>query len=266
MAISVRRTGWLGLSLLLYAQIVCAQIVVSGVVRDSDGSPVEGGEISFVNQADSTLGVASSKTAADGGYAVDLAPIVGSTGIGAASWGRIKGGLGDSRKKPTRALGLEDLRFQVDIRGDDIEPFSQGGVVVPQDRKLDFTVVRLPVPQESPIDSALAGMIFQVFQAAFFASLIQDPTTVEGVSGQLTVSGNTWVFEDYSPDGGLFIAGELKVEKELFPRIPVRGDLQLSGSQEGTLSADMTVILDGLNFSVEGVLKFNGQELDLEGL
>lgn len=266
MGINVRRTGWLALSLLLCAQLVGAQIMVSGVVRDGDGSPVEGAAIFFINQADSTLGEAASRTAADGAYAVDLAPIVGSTGIGAASWGRLKGGLDVSRGKLASALGLEDLLFEVYIQGDDIESFSQRNLVVPDDRELDFTVVRLPVPQESAIDSALAETIFQVFQAAFFASLIQDPTTVEGVSGQLMISGNTWAFEDYSPDGELFIAGELEVKKDQFPRIPVKGDLLLSGAAQGTMSADMTVILEGLNFSVEGVLKFNGQELDIEGL
>ena len=266
MDISMRKTGWLGLCLLLYAQVVGAQIVVSGVVRDGDGAPVESADIVFVNQADSTLGAASSQTAADGAYEVDLAPIVGSTGIGAASWGGIKGEFGESREKPTRALELEDLRFQVSIQADDIEPFTQKDVVIPEDRELDFAVVRLAAVEEPVVDSAVAEMIFQVFQAAFFASLIQDPTTVEGESGQLNIDGNTWVFEDYSPDGELFIAGELEVKKDEFPNIPVKGDLQLSGSQEGTLSADVTVTVQGLDFSVEGVLKLNGQELDLEGL
>ena len=46
----------------------------------------------------------------------------------------------------------------------------------------------------------LAGALMQSLQEAFFASLLADPTSVEGETGSLEISGNTWTFNGYSTD------------------------------------------------------------------
>jgi len=112
----------------------------------------------------------------------------------------------------------------------------------------------------------LAGTLVQSMQAAFFASLVEDPTTVEGMAGVLEITGNIWDFKDYSPDGELIINGQLTVEKDLFPNIPARGELTLSGSQEGTLIVDILVGVQGVEFTATGTLQLNDQVWDMAEL
>ena len=89
----------------------------------------------------------------------------------------------------------------------------------------------------------LAGALVQSLQEAFFASLIQDPTTVEGEQGTLEIAGNIWTFKGYSPDGLLFLDGQLTVEKDKFPNIPAAGELELTGSTQGAMIIDIMVVV-----------------------
>ena len=63
---------------------------------------------------------------------------------------------------------------------------------------------------------------------------------VQGMRGVLTVTGTTWDFAGYSTDGALFVAGPLQTESRP-ARLRVWGELTLSGSQQGTLSLDLTL-------------------------
>jgi hypothetical protein len=109
----------------------------------------------------------------------------------------------------------------------------------------------------------LAGALMQSLQSAFFASLIADPTSVEGEEGILEISGNKWTFNHFSTDGELFIEGELTVDKELFPEIPVKGELQLSGTEEGPLIIDMVVSVQGTDFVPTGTIQLNDEVWDM---
>lgn len=126
-------------------------------------------------------------------------------------------------------------------------------------------------PDEEPAEGAeeiafLAGALMQSLQEAFFASLLADPTSVEGEEGLLEISGNKWTFNSYSSDGELFLDGELTVDKELFPNIPVKGELQLSGTEEGPLIIDMMVSVQGVEFAATGTIQLGDQVWDMAEL
>jgi hypothetical protein len=109
----------------------------------------------------------------------------------------------------------------------------------------------------------LLAVLTRSMQAAFLQSLVADPATVQGSRGRLTISGSNWLFEDYSPDGRLVMDGELTVEKDRFPTIPVRGRLTLSGSHQGTLVADLVVSAQTSTWATTGTLTLDGQVYDV---
>ncbi len=108
--------------------------------------------------------------------------------------------------------------------------------------------------QISPEAVALTGVLVQSFQSAFFASLVADTTAIAGVEGTVKIMGNTWLMEGYSPDGLLFLDGALDVGKQLFPNIPVKGTLNLSGAQEGVMVMDMVISVQGTELGAMGTI------------
>ncbi len=120
-------------------------------------------------------------------------------------------------------------------------------------------------PAEADI-AAISKVLVATMKQAFLASLISDTTAVAGVKGSLQIAGDTWTFADYSPDGKLTIDGVLVVEKAKFPEIPVKGALQLSGSQVGNLVVDMRVKVIGLEITSTGTLNLEGTVYDVADL
>lgn len=125
--------------------------------------------------------------------------------------------------------------------------------------------------EEKPTQSreetaALARVLVESMKKAFLASLISDTTAVQGKKGAVEIAGDDWRFAGYSPDGELFIDGQLTVEKEKYPNIPAHGQLQLSGSQEGALKVDMVVVVQGLEVSATGTFELNGAQYDVAEL
>ncbi len=112
----------------------------------------------------------------------------------------------------------------------------------------------------------LTGALIQTFQSAFFASLAADTTSIAGIAGTVQIMGNTWVLEEFSPDGQLFLDGTLNVGKDLFPNIPVTGTLMLSGVQEGTLELDMVIVVEGTDIAGTGTISINGVVFNLADL
>jgi len=108
--------------------------------------------------------------------------------------------------------------------------------------------------QISPEAVALTGVLVQSFQSAFFASLVADTTAIAGVEGTVQIMGNTWAMEGYSPDGLLFLDGALDVGKELFPNIPVKGTINMSGAQEGVMVLDMVIAVQGTELGATGTI------------
>lgn len=121
----------------------------------------------------------------------------------------------------------------------------------------------------SPAQTDIAGIskvLVGTLKQAFLASLISDPTEVAGTKGMLRIAGDDWTFTGYSPDGKLTIDGTLVVQKAKIPEIPVKGTLQLTGSQAGTLVVDMVVHVNGLDVTSTGTLTLEGTVYDVAQL
>ncbi len=101
---------------------------------------------------------------------------------------------------------------------------------------------------------AVTDVLVQSFQSAFFASLVADTTAIAGIEGRLLIEGNTWTMEKYSPDGMLFLDGALDVGKELYPNIPVKGTINLSGAQEGIMVLDIVIGVQGSDLNATGTI------------
>lgn len=112
----------------------------------------------------------------------------------------------------------------------------------------------------------LADVLTQSMQRAFFASLVADPASIQGQDGCVVISGDIWTFTGYSPDGQLYIDGELTVRKELYPDIPAAGELNLTGSHTGTLTVDIQVHVQGGQLVTTGTLELNGEVWRMEDL
>jgi len=63
--------------------------------------------------------------------------------------------------------------------------------------------------------------------------------SLQGVSGTFSVTGAQWRFARYSPEGEVFIDGELIVDAAQQPML-IRGELELSGMLSGELSIDLS--------------------------
>ena len=115
---------------------------------------------------------------------------------------------------------------------------------------------------------AVTNVLVQSFQSAFFASLAADTTAVAGFNGEglVQIEGKKWTMIEYSPDGVLFLDGTLNVDKDFYPNIPVKGNINMSGAQEGVLVLDMTVIVQGNILSATGTVQLDGVVYDMADL
>ena len=115
---------------------------------------------------------------------------------------------------------------------------------------------------------AVTNVLVQSFQSAFFASLAADTTAVAGFNGEglVQIEGKKWTMIKYSPDGVLFLDGTLNVDKDFYPNIPVKGNINMSGAQEGVLVLDMTVIVQENILSATGTVQLDGVVYDMADL
>ncbi|MBI2506046.1 MAG: hypothetical protein HYW07_22760 [Candidatus Latescibacteria bacterium] len=121
----------------------------------------------------------------------------------------------------------------------------------------------------APTEAEVAGLsrvMVAAMREAFVASLISDTTSVPGTRGSVEIAGGNWNFVGYSPDGKLTIDGMLVVDEAKYPEIPIKGTLQLKGSQEGTLVVDMLVKVQGLEITSTGTFVLNGETYDVAEL
>ncbi|MGY8824203.1 MAG: hypothetical protein ACKVJG_09745 [Candidatus Latescibacterota bacterium] len=70
----------------------------------------------------------------------------------------------------------------------------------------------------------------------------------------------------YSPDGSLFLDGTLDVGKELLPNIPVKGTINISGAQEGTMVIDMVLAIQGTELGAAGTLTIDDEVFNIADL
>ena len=120
-------------------------------------------------------------------------------------------------------------------------------------------------PAEADI-AAISKVLVATMKQAFLAALISDSTSVAGTKGTLQIIGDNWTFVGYSPDGKLTIDGTLVVVEAKYPEIPIKGTLELSGSQVGTLGVDMLVKVNGLEVTSTGTLTLGGTVYDVAEL
>ena len=115
---------------------------------------------------------------------------------------------------------------------------------------------------------AVTNVLVQSFQSVFFASLAADTTAVAGFNGEglVQIEGKKWTMIEYSPDGVLFLDGTLNVDKDFYPNIPVKGNINMSGAQEGVLVLDMTVIVQENILSATGTVQLDGVVYDMADL
>ena len=89
---------------------------------------------------------------------------------------------------------------------------------------------------------------------------------VEGESGQIVVTLTTWTFEDYSPDGAMVLNGELAIGVVSVP-LTIKGELQISGSQDAVVDIDMTLdISEQDNPQLGGKVIYNGVKFEVVDL
>ena len=113
-------------------------------------------------------------------------------------------------------------------------------------------------PSEDEAAALVQALAF-TFQKGIIAALAGEGT-IGGVVGELRVKGMQWDFDRYSPDGELFIDGELVVDPAQQP-MAMRGDLGLSGSLSGVLTIDLVYSLSTGVF--HGVISVDGVSVPL---
>ena len=129
-----------------------------------------------------------------------------------------------------------------------------------------------PVAEITPEIVGLYGKLVSSFQNIFLAALVAPPgetRSIPGQSGAVEVTDNDWVIKDFSPDGELVLNGNLTVDKakvlENLP-VPVTGSVTFSGSQEGEMTINMMVTVEGADLSVTGTIIINDVEFDVAEL
>ena len=121
-----------------------------------------------------------------------------------------------------------------------------------------------PTPELTPEIVALSGTLVASFRDAFAVALISDEAEVPGTGGgTLTIAGNTWTLQDYSPDGALIINGTLDVAKDQFPQVPVVGTVETTGSSENTIALDIVVDASGAELVTTGTITIDGAAFDI---
>jgi len=114
--------------------------------------------------------------------------------------------------------------------------------------------------------TSIANALVKIIREGFFASLIADPTAINGKTGSVDLVGNKWTFNNYSPDGQMFLSGDLLVEKDKFPNIPIKGVLVVTGSAEAVPIIDIVAIVQGVEITATGIITLNGIEYGIAGL
>ena len=129
-----------------------------------------------------------------------------------------------------------------------------------------------PTAEITPEIVGLYGTLVGSFQTIFLAALVApagETVSVPGQSGAVEVTDNDWVIKDFSPDGALVLNGNLTVDKgkvlENMP-VPVTGTVAFSGSQEGELTLDMMIAVEGTELSATGTITVNDAEFDVAEL
>ena len=122
-----------------------------------------------------------------------------------------------------------------------------------------------PAAQLPPEIVGLYGTLVSSFTSVFFAVVVGGTEVAGEGGGSVTVAGNEWTLQDYSPDGELIINGTLDVRVAETP-IPLTGTIVLSGSRDAELVLDMAISVAGTDLSATGTITIDGTEFDVAAL
>ena len=111
----------------------------------------------------------------------------------------------------------------------------------------------------SELNQALIGV---------FPILVSGEGQLAGAGGgRVIVSGTTMTFEDYSPDGATFMAGEIQIAIDFATSMwNINGSLTLSGESEGEAVVAMTLNPLATPLEPQGTVTIDGTEYDVAEL
>ncbi len=120
----------------------------------------------------------------------------------------------------------------------------------------------------------LFGTLLQSFNEVFTGVVLikannLDTETLDGPNGgQVRLSGDKWIMEDYSPAEGLALNGTLTVPIDAsnvasgIPPFPVTGTVNVVGVTTTEIGLDIVVTVDGADLSSTGTVSINGIVFD----
>jgi len=112
---------------------------------------------------------------------------------------------------------------------------------------------------------AIVVILRETFEGLDVSQVLGGGQVIEGKRGSLEITITTVTFNSYSPDGQLIIDGEL-ILRVLPPPITAKGELMLTGSQEGRMEIDLTVDISAEEPALGGTATFKGNEYEIAEL
>ena len=114
-----------------------------------------------------------------------------------------------------------------------------------------------------PVESEMsdAAVIFRDLNTSIGGAMTLMLTgggTLEGVQGEVVVSGNTFTLNGYSPNGEIVLNGELVINILAAP-VTIDGDLTVAGAMEGDAEVHITVDTSTLPYTYGGTVKLDDE-------
>lgn len=125
------------------------------------------------------------------------------------------------------------------------------------------TVTGPDLGTELPLDAAVLAELNSAVEKAIGLLFVGGGTVPGADSGQITVTGSTFVFEQYSPDGVFVLDGQLVMDLLVAP-ITVKGDMSfVNGELEGPIVVDMTLDASTDPVTYGGTVTVAGEVIDV---
>lgn len=129
--------------------------------------------------------------------------------------------------------------------------------------KVQDTVTGPDMGTELPLDAAVLAELNSAVEKAIGLLFVGGGTVPGADSGQIVVTGSTFSFEQYSPDGVFVLNGELVMDLLAAP-ITVKGDLSFAnGELEGPIVVDMTLDASTDPVTYGGTVTVAGEVIDV---
>ena len=113
------------------------------------------------------------------------------------------------------------------------------------------------------LDAAVVAEMNEAVEKGIGLLFVGGGTVPGADSGQIVVSGSTFAFDEYSPDGVFFLDGQLVMDLLAAP-ITVKGDLAFRNEEgEGPIIVDMTVDASTDPLTYGGTITVDGTVIDM---